>query len=56
MYDLRNNAIHGGGFERRKVKTHNVPGLPARHHLEADGVWDVLLVGLHYEAQQIFVK
>ena len=33
-----------------------MPALPDRHKLEAYGVWDMLLVFLHHEVRQLFVK
>ena len=41
---------------QREVTTHYMPASPARHKREADDFWSMLLVVLHQEARQLFVK
>ena len=41
---------------QREITTHHMPALPARHKLEADDIWAMMLVVLNHKARKLFVK
>ena len=56
MADFHDNDLQGRSILRHKVTPHHVQPSSTCHHLEDDDVWAVIFVGLHREAQQLFLK
>ena len=56
LYNGYNVALHGGGIDRGQVATQNIPVVPSCRHLKSGNFRAVMLVGLHSEAQWLFVE
>ena len=56
LFCAPDDSLNGGGVVQGLVASRNEPVPVPRSHLEADNLWNVLMVGLHHLVRRILVE